>query len=99
RTRAMVPILQEAHHGKYRSSISMPGVRGGGYHPTLAARGGWIQGRIYDAHGLEAIADLPSKQSFHAEILGSLEQPGRDLLLALARPAAYIAAALTAPRA
>lgn len=62
----------------------------------FALRGGVVDNGLVDAKGLEALADLPSKEQLQAQLLGLLQAPATTLVRLLNEPAASLARLLQA---
>ncbi|MBN1335709.1 MAG: 50S ribosomal protein L10 [Deltaproteobacteria bacterium] len=54
---------------------------------TLRIRGGYFDGDIYDTDGIKGVADLPSREDLLALLLGTLQEPARQVLSVLQAPA------------
>jgi large subunit ribosomal protein L10 len=52
----------------------------------LTIRGGLMGGSVLDAKGIEALADLPSREQLLAQLLGVLQAPQRQLVTILNTP-------------
>jgi large subunit ribosomal protein L10 len=52
----------------------------------LAIRGGLLSGQAVDAAGVNALADLPSREQLLAQLLGVLQAPQRQLVTVLNSP-------------
>lgn len=62
--------------------------------PKLKA--GVLDGALLDANGIKALADLPSKETLQATLLGVLQAPASQLVRLLNEPAASLARVLKA---
>lgn len=62
--------------------------------PTMKA--GVLDGALLDANGIKALADLPSKETLQAQLLGVLQAPASALVRLLNEPAASLARVLKA---
>ncbi len=43
--------------------------------PNLEVKGGVVEGNVYDAKGIEAVAQIPSRDELISKLLGSLQSP------------------------
>lgn len=64
-----------------------------------AIKGGIVDGRITDAAGIEALADLPSREVLIARMLGSMMSPITGLAIALDQVAKKLGGGAEAPAA
>lgn len=63
---------------------------------AIKPKGGFLEGRFYDAAQMRELAKLPSKNELLAQILGSLQLPVQGLLWALQGPMANLVFTLQA---
>ena len=57
---------------------------------------GVLDGKLLDAKGIKALADLPSREVLLAQLLGVLQAPASKLVRTLNEPAAGLARVLKA---
>lgn len=62
--------------------------------PTMKA--GVLDGKLLDAAGIKALADLPAREVLLAQLLGVLQAPASKLVRTLAEPAAALARVIKA---
>ena len=43
--------------------------------PALEVKGGVVEGTVYDAAGIKAVADIPSREELLSRLLGSMQSP------------------------
>ncbi|MCQ2520655.1 MAG: 50S ribosomal protein L10, partial [Lachnospiraceae bacterium] len=43
--------------------------------PKLEVKGGVVEGNVYDAKGIDAVAQIPSRDELISKLLGSLQSP------------------------
>jgi large subunit ribosomal protein L10 len=56
----------------------------------VRAKAGYVEGTVLDEAGVKSIADLPSKDTLRAMLLGTLEAPARNLVGVLNNAGAQI---------
>ncbi len=49
----------------------------------LAVRGGWVEGRLLNAAGMDELASLPPKLQLLAQLIGTLESPITELIFTI----------------
>jgi large subunit ribosomal protein L10 len=54
--------------------------------PAFAVRVGLVEGKLLDAPGLRALADLPSKDALRAQLVGAVQGPMSQLISLLTAP-------------
>jgi len=65
-------------------------------HQELAAKGGYFEGTLLSAAEVSAMAELPSRETLYAMLLGVLQGPSRNLVSLLNNKAASILNVLNA---
>ena len=63
--------------------------------PALEIKGGLVEGRVYNAAQMKALATLPPKEVLVAQLLGMLQAPAASLVRVLNGPVQGLATALT----
>ena len=63
--------------------------------PALEIKGGLVEGRVYNAAQMKALATLPPKEVLVAQLLGMLQAPTASLVRVLNGPVQGLATALT----
>lgn len=64
----------------------------------LTIKGGIVGNRIVDAKRVEDLADLPSKETLLAQVIGALQGPTSSLVRVLTAPASDLVRTLEAPQ-
>ncbi|MBQ1607484.1 MAG: 50S ribosomal protein L10, partial [Lachnospiraceae bacterium] len=67
--------------------------------PKLEIKAGVVEGTFYDAKGMEAIANVPSREELLSKLLGSLQSPITNLARVLNQIAEQGGASAEAPAA
>ncbi len=65
---------------------------------VLEIKGGYLDGKVIDPAGVEALSKLPSKEELIAKMLGSLQAPTQNLVYALYQTVAKVVYAVDAHR-
>jgi large subunit ribosomal protein L10 len=64
--------------------------------PEPAIKAGLVEGKVYDAAGVEAISKLPGREALLAQILGALNGPASGLVATVQSPIAALVYTLQA---
>lgn len=64
--------------------------------PAIALQGGIVDGKLYSAQQVQALAKLPSRTELLSSILGSLQAPASNMVRVLAGPSRALVQVLSA---